>query len=116
MADRQRESGIVRRGCGEHHHHGRLHPAAAHFCQTRQVDQGQIEYVWAVDLEVNWKLGDALVLSCHPVRLILDLLSDFSKVRESLVQVQKFSVLCPGRKRGGVALPRRARGRRTCGG
>ena len=52
-----------------------------------QIDQGEVENVGTVYLQVNQELGHAFVLSCHAERLLLDLAPDLGKVDETLVEV-----------------------------
>jgi hypothetical protein len=48
--------------------------------QTGQVDERQAEHVRRVDLEVDGLAVDALVVSCYPGRLVLNLAPDLGEV------------------------------------
>lgn len=51
-------------------------------CETGQIDQCETENVRRVDFEVDGLSVDALVTSCYPGRLILNLSLDLAKVIE----------------------------------
>lgn len=57
--------------------------STTHLCQSRQINQGQAQDVWRVDLEVDGLSVDALVVSCYPGCLGLDLASNLGEVVES---------------------------------
>jgi hypothetical protein len=75
-----------------------------HLGQAGQVDQRQAEHVRRVDLEVDGLPVDALVVSCDPGRLVLDLAPDLGEVVVSPPgDVQELApFLLPGDARGGV--------------
>lgn len=64
--------------------------------ETGQIDEGQVEHVWAVYPKRDGELGDALVLSSNAKRLCLDLAPDIGKVVELFVRVEKLAVFGGG--------------------
>lgn len=72
--------------------------------QTRQIDQRQTQDVGRVDFQVNGLPVDALVVSCYPRSLVLDLALDVGKVVEALAgNVEELSpLLLAGNARGRV--------------
>jgi hypothetical protein len=65
----------------------------AYLCQTRQIDQRQVEDVGRVDLEVDGLAVDAFVAAGYTRRLILDFSLDVAEVCEP--PVGNVMELCP---------------------
>ncbi len=94
--------------------------------ETGQVDEREVEDIRAVNLEVNRKLGDALVLTSYTESLVLDLTSNFVEVGEALVEVEELAILFVGgvlppeeeplepRINSGSGPSRRSYGREDC--
>lgn len=66
----------------------------SHLRQTRQIDQSQIKDIRAVNPQVDRKFADALVLPCHPERLLLNLVPNLVEIREPLVYMEKLAPFC----------------------
>lgn len=66
---------------------------ASHLCQTREIDQSQVEDVRGVDLEVDGLSVDAFVVTGDSGRLVLNLALYITKVVES--SVGDMVKLCP---------------------
>ena len=64
----------------------------AHLCETRKVDQREVEHVRAVYAKVDGQLRDTLVLPSDPERLGLNLLANFAKVCKALVEMEELAV------------------------
>jgi hypothetical protein len=65
-----------------------------HLCQTRQIDQRQIQHVRTVYPKRYRQLADTLVLTSDSEGLLLDLLSDFFEISEAVVNVEELSPFC----------------------
>ena len=61
----------------------------AHFSQARQIDERQVQNVWAVNPERYRQLANAFVLPSHSESLLLDLLANVLKVGEFFVYVEE---------------------------
>ena len=90
LVGRQRES--IHVGVRQH----RIRLTSTHFCQTRQIHQGQIQYVGAVNPKRYRQLANTFILSCYSKSLLLYFLPNFMKVGELFVDMQKLSPLCIG--------------------
>lgn len=74
-----------------------------YLCQTREIDQGQIENMRGVDLEVDGLSINPLVTSSDPRSLIFDFPLDIRKVGKS--SVGNMVKLCPFRTAGSIGRP-----------
>lgn len=64
---------------------------SAHLCQTRQINQRQVQHIRAVYPEMNRQLADTLVLTSDSERLLLDLFPYLVELREAFVNVQELA-------------------------
>ena len=62
-----------------------------HLRQTRQIHQGEIEYIGTVYPQVNGELADALVLARDAERLLLNLAANLVEVGVAFVYVEELA-------------------------
>lgn len=79
---------------------------ATHLCETRQVDQSQIQHIWRVYLEIDGLAVDALVGTGDSGGFVLDLALDVDEVVEPAIRnvVELGPLGPPGRAGGPVGV------------